>query len=91
VNLLASGTTGTLLNAAEIKTARQAAPKVDGSASVAKIAQQAERAESDGDHALARRRWTWLAEIPGDGSVTACRQAERRDAQPAAENGRHAK
>jgi hypothetical protein len=81
VNLLASGTTGTLLNAEEVMTAREAARKTNGVATVAEVARQAEGAESAGDRDRARRLWTWLAEIPGDGSVAARRQVERLDAQ----------
>jgi hypothetical protein len=84
VNLLASGTTGTLLNAEEVKAAREAARQIDGSATVAEIAHQAASAESAGDRARARRLWTWLAQVPGDGSAAARRQVERLETQSSA-------
>jgi hypothetical protein len=64
-NLLASGTTGTLLNAREVETARTRAEKRRGSRTVAVLKQQAADAEAGGDKPLARRLWTWLGEIPG--------------------------
>jgi hypothetical protein len=79
-NLLASGTTGTLLNAEEVKAAREGARKIRGAAPVAEVVRQAEAAESAGDRARARLLWTWLADIPGDGSVAARRHLERLDA-----------
>jgi hypothetical protein len=67
-NLLASGTTGTLLNAAEVATARHRALQRDGALPVAKVREAAESAE---EAAVARRLWSWLAEIPGDGAEEA--------------------
>ncbi len=67
-NLLASGTTGTLLNQAEVAKARATAQKLPGTFAVAKLQEKAE-AETDADRA--RLLWTWLAEIPGDGADSA--------------------
>lgn len=64
-NLMASGTTGTPLNATEVKDARTQAVMMPGAAPVAAIRRFAEEALAAGDPARARRLWTWLAEIPG--------------------------
>jgi hypothetical protein len=64
-NLLASGTTGTRLNAAEVKVARERARTIPGAASVADVRQSAEVAEAASDRAGARRLRGWLAEVPG--------------------------
>jgi hypothetical protein len=70
-NLLASGTTGTLLNASEVETARTRARTISGAAPVADVRQSAEAAEAAGALSRARRLWTWLAEIPGAGAEAA--------------------
>jgi hypothetical protein len=67
-NLLASGTTGTLLNAQEVGVSRAKASRVKGVRSVPDVRKSAKDATSKGDVDAARRLWTWLAEIPGDGS-----------------------
>lgn len=66
-NLLASGTTGTLLNTREVETARTAAERIKGVRTVARVRAEADAAEAAGDAARARKLWTWLAEIPGAG------------------------
>lgn len=76
-NLLASGKNGTSLNAEEIESARKHAREMKGSRDVAAVRKEAEEAAAKGDKARARRLWSVLAEIPGDGAAEAAR---RRDA-----------
>jgi hypothetical protein len=76
-NLLASGKNGTSLNAAEIESARTHAREMKGSRDVAAVRKEAEEATGKGDKAKARRLWSALAEIPGEGAAEAAR---RRDA-----------
>lgn len=71
-NLLASGTTGTLLNTVEVETAREGAAKWPGMLDVPALRQAAEHAEPD----QARRLWTWLEEIPGDVAEEARRKID---------------
>src|SRR4051794_38384453 len=78
-NLLASGTTGTRLNEAEVKAARDRARENPGATSVAAVRQEAEAAETAGDRARARRLWTWLAGIPGAGADAARTRLDRFD------------
>jgi hypothetical protein len=66
-NLLASGTTGKLLNVREVETVRAKAMSMKGARSVHAVREDAEKAQKDGDPATARRLWGWLAEIPGSG------------------------
>jgi hypothetical protein len=75
-NLLASGKTGTLLNAREVAKARAKAKETKGYGSVSEIRAQAEKALKDGDKVRAARLWTWLAEIPGDGAAEAKKQRD---------------
>jgi hypothetical protein len=75
-NLLASGTTGTLLNEAEVSRARDRARTLKGCRPVADLRKAAADALDVGEKATARRLWTWLAEIPGDGAADA---KSRRD------------
>ena len=74
-NLLASGTTGTLLNAQEVKVVREKAVKVPGAKTVADLKTAAEKAEGE----TVRRLWTWLAEVPGDGAEEAKKRLEMLD------------
>ena len=76
-NLMQSGTTGTLLNAAEVSTAREVAKKLAGAAPVATWRERAVAADGAREAERAKQVWGWLAEIPGDGAAEA---AERRDA-----------
>ncbi len=62
-NLLASGTTGTLLNAAEVERVRSRIATVAGARSVPDLRRAVEDADDDPDRA--RRLRDWLAEIPG--------------------------
>jgi hypothetical protein len=78
-NLLASGTTGTSLNAQEITTARRNAQRRKGMVTITELTRQAEEAEGRGDRAVARRFWTWLSEIPGTGADGARRRLEHLD------------
>ena len=64
-NLLASGTTGTLLNRLEVDSARQTAKSLSGVKTVAELQTEAAVAEKSGARRRARAIWTWLAEIPG--------------------------
>lgn len=66
-NLLASGTTGTLLNAREVETARKTARTIDGVKTVAELKTSATAAENAGDLDTARKTWARLVEIPGSG------------------------
>ena len=75
-NLMASGTTGTLLNAAEVAAARERAGRLAGAATVSVWRERAEDAGKSGRAARARQLWSWLAEVPGGGTNEA---AERRD------------
>ena len=62
-NLMASGTTGTLLNDAEVATAREKAAKAAGAAKFSRCRESADEAARKGDAALARRLKGWLADI----------------------------
>ncbi|HEX8199458.1 MAG TPA: Matrixin [Isosphaeraceae bacterium] len=73
-NLLASGTTGTLLNADEVARARTKATQTRGAVAVADLRRRAEEASEEGDTARARRLWTWLSEIPGARAAEATRR-----------------
>lgn len=66
-NLLASGTTGILLNSEEAQIARATALKLPGGTTVKSLQEQAERAEKNSERDEARRAWAILAEIPGAG------------------------
>jgi hypothetical protein len=68
-NLLASGTTGTSLNAEEVKAAREQALHLPGALPIARAREQAETAEASGDRRRAARLRSWLAEIPGADDV----------------------
>jgi hypothetical protein len=73
-NLLASGTTGTGLNADEVRRARAGARAIEGVATVAELRRAAEEASKADDLPRARRLWSWLAEIPGAGADEARRR-----------------
>ncbi len=75
-NLLASGTTGTILNATEVKIAREYAEKLKGTKSVADL-----RKSAEGDEAILY--WKWLAEIPGEGQDEAKKRHEELQAKAA--------
>src|SRR4051812_2735551 len=70
-NLMASGTSGTLLNEAEVAKARGVAGQVKGAMSPAAAWAEAADAEQKGDVAAARRIYGWLADIPGAGAAAA--------------------
>jgi hypothetical protein len=76
-NLLASGTTGTLLNAREVEIVRAKAPTIPGCVSVPALREAASAEEGRGDIEKARRYRGWLAEIPGAGEQDARAQLER--------------
>jgi hypothetical protein len=78
-NLLASGTTGTLLNAEEVERARSRARRLVGVLPVAEVLRQAEEAERGCDRERAQRLWTWLAEIPGPEAEEAKHRREALD------------
>ncbi|MDB5301918.1 MAG: Matrixin [Phycisphaerales bacterium] len=67
-NLMASGTTGTLLNAAEVERVREQVRRAPGATPVVEARAAAEGSTKKGDAAMALRMWGWLAEIPGDGA-----------------------
>ena len=82
-NLLASGTTGTSLNAEEVERSRGKARGIKGSLDVETLSKKAVEAEASGDRERAVRLWTWLSEIPG-GDEHAKTPLERlRTAEPA--------
>lgn len=62
-NLLASGTTGTRLNEAEVRRARERAVAYSGVYRVNDLEQVADAAEKSGSHDEARRLRSWLEEI----------------------------
>ncbi len=62
-NLLASGTTGTTLNALEIAASRKAAAKVPGAMTAATLRVAAEETEAQGKAERGRLLRGWLAEI----------------------------
>jgi hypothetical protein len=64
-NLMASGTTGTLLNSNEVATAREGAGKTDGAMTVAECREAANTATKSGDEEVAQRVRGWVAEIEG--------------------------
>jgi hypothetical protein len=76
-NLLASGTTGTQLNAREVAVVRRRAPLLKGASAVPALRASAREAAAQGDRARALRLWSWLAEVPGDGDGAAEARAER--------------
>jgi hypothetical protein len=76
-NLLASGTTGTSLNAAESDLARKFAIKTPGTRTVAELTRAAEESTKSGRMSEACSFWSVLAAIPGKGAAEAAR---RRDA-----------
>ncbi|HEU5115996.1 MAG TPA: matrixin family metalloprotease, partial [Isosphaeraceae bacterium] len=65
-NLLASGTTGTILNTAEVETARSRAQETEGARTVEQLRDQARTAEDEGRLDDAIQAWQWLSQIPGD-------------------------
>jgi len=75
-NLLASGTTGTTLNAAEVERAREAARETPGVWTADDLKRAAQRASQAGRPEEARRFWSHLAALPGQGGIEAAR---RRD------------
>lgn len=62
-NLMASGTTGTSLNAEEVETARAGAAGVPGASSVAALRDELEAARGDGEDARASELAAWIAEV----------------------------
>ncbi|WP_435021642.1 Matrixin [Tundrisphaera sp. TA3] len=78
-NLLASGTTGTGLNAEEIRTARDKARVLPGALPAPSLKADAEQSAAKGDMARSRRFYTWLSEVPGGDRDEALRL---RDALP---------
>jgi hypothetical protein len=81
-NLLASGTTGTLLNTEEVATARREARHQKGVATTGELRGRAEEAASRGDLERARRLWGWLAAIPGDGAAEARTRRDALESRP---------
>jgi hypothetical protein len=86
-NLLASGTTGTLLNAEEVESARREAQATRGAVTVENLRRAAEKAVEAGDLAVARRSWTWLSEIPGEGAAAAKKRLAEIDLRQDADRG----
>ena len=81
-NLLASGTTGTILNEAEVARSREKARSTPGSLPVADLRKKAEEAAAKGEVAEARRLWGWLAEVPGEGADEARKRLEALPTAP---------
>jgi hypothetical protein len=78
-NLMASGTTGTSLNRAEIERARANARLASTAQTPAEAADAADRLAGQGDRAGARRIYALLAALPGESAVK--RRAVRRLAE----------
>ncbi|HWE01043.1 MAG TPA: matrixin family metalloprotease [Tepidisphaeraceae bacterium] len=78
-NLMASGTTGTLLNTDEVAESREKAARIKGAATVAAWRHAAQAARDAGDIAGTKRIWNWLSAIPGDGAADATRQRTALD------------
>jgi hypothetical protein len=68
-NLLASGTTGTTLNEAEVKRARDYAVARRGVYRTSDLLRRLRALENDASHDEARRLRSWLGEIPGFGAA----------------------
>ena len=66
-NLLASGTTGTALNAREIAAARGVAAKTAGASTVAELRKEAAKAEEDGKDERARMLRGWIEQVEETG------------------------
>lgn len=62
-NLMASGTTGTLLNAAEVAAAREGAGKIDGAMTIAACREAADAATKAGEEDAARRARGWVGDV----------------------------
>ena len=62
-NLMASGTTGTLLNQAEVRAARAGAEKIAGAMTLAKCRQTIEAASNAGDETVACRIGEWVTQV----------------------------
>lgn len=80
-NLMASGNSGTLLNAAEVAAARAAAGRLAGAAGVATWRERAMAAVAAGNAATAGRLWGWLTDVPGDSATDAAAQRDRVKAE----------
>lgn len=78
-NLLASGTTGTLLNADEVAIARDRARSIKGALTVAALRNAAQVAEHRAERDEAREIWSCLAAIPGAGANEARRRLDALD------------
>lgn len=78
-NLLASGTTGTRLNTDEVATARRQASRQKGVMTTAEVRTKAEDAVRRGEVETARRLWSWLSEVPGDGAAEARMRLQELD------------
>src|SRR5207247_10663579 len=77
-NLMASGTTGTTLNEAEVATARAAAQKLGWALSPAALARRGDEARNAGRTEQARDVELCLSQVPGDSPLKAA--AQRRGA-----------
>lgn len=86
-NLLASGTTGTSLNEDEIKKARGKALEIEGAALAPEVRTSAETLAKNGTIELARKKWSWLAELPCAEAKDARKQLEMLDKSPHSEAG----
>ena len=75
-NLLASGTTGTTLNEAEVARAREQARSMPGSLPVPDLRKKADEALAKGENAEGRRLLSWLAELPGEAAAEARKRLE---------------
>jgi hypothetical protein len=75
-NLLASGTTGTTLNEAEVTRSREVAKKLSGTLTIGEARRKAEAALKAGRLGEARRLFSILAAIPGDEANEAKRKLD---------------
>jgi len=71
VGLLSPGTNGVALGEDEVARARSFARAIPGTLDIPAANKAAEVAVARGDHAAARRIYTWLSEIPGPGAAAA--------------------
>jgi hypothetical protein len=73
---LSSGTNGVGLNEGEVATARRIATTIQGAKGVGDLAREAETALREKNIEKARRLWTWLSEVPGEGAAIAKKKLE---------------
>src|SRR5439155_25378833 len=86
-NLMASGTTGTLLNAAEVETTRAAAARTGWQRTPADAAQLGAAAREQGRTAAAADMDRCLAAIPGEAELKTAAQGRLREGKRSRRSG----